>query len=75
MNAITKDIVFNDVTTLLQLGVPISFMAIKHGQIPLKDVFDAWIEDRWNNVLFMAKAQIAMTIYIGKEIATDTLKQ
>ena len=50
-------------------------MAIKHGQIPLKDVFDAWIEDRWNNVLFMAMAQIAKTMYIGEEIVTDTLKQ
>ena len=64
-----------DATTIVRLGVDISFMAIKHGHIPLKDVFDAWIEDCWNQVYFMAMAQIAKTMYIGEEVATDTQKQ
>ena len=72
---ITKDMLVNDATTILRLGVDISFMAIKHGRIPLKDVFDEWIEDRWNQVYVMAMAQIAKTMCIGEEVATDTLKQ
>ena len=45
LNSITKDMLLNNATATFILGVDISFLAIKHGQIPLKDVFDAWIKD------------------------------
>ena len=48
LNAITKDMLLNHTTDIFRLvGVP-SFLAIKHGQIPNKDVYDAWIEDQCN---------------------------
>ena len=58
LDGITKNLLLNSTTDLLRLGVDISFMAIKNGRIPLKDVFDEWIEDRWNEVYFFAMAQI-----------------
>ena len=72
---ITKDLLLNNTSNLLRLGVDISFMTIKNGRIQLKDGFNEWIEDRWNQVYFMAMAQIAKAMYIGEEVATDTLTQ
>ena len=75
LNAITKDMLLNHTTDIFRLvGVP-SFLAIKHGQIPNKDVYDAWIEDQCNQAYFAAMKQIAQKIYIGEEVATDTLRQ
>ena len=75
LNAITKDMLLNHTTDIFRLvGVP-SFLAIKHGQIPTKDVYDAWIEDQCNQAYFAAMKQIAQKIYIGEEVATDTLRQ
>ena len=48
---------------------------MKHGQIPTKDVYDAWIKDQCNQAYFAAMKQITQKIYIGEEVATDTLRQ
>ena len=50
-------------------------MSLKNGQIPLRDNFDAWLTEQINRTYFFGMAQIARTVYIGRDIATETLKQ
>ena len=75
LNAITKDMLLNHTTDIFWLGGVPTFLAVKHGQIPTKDVYDAWIEDQCNQAYFATMKQIAQKIYIGEEVATDTLRQ
>ena len=74
-NQITKAVLINTPDTILRLGLPIVFLGLKHGQIPLKDVFDTWMDNQHNHTLFKAVCQLANKTHIGQEIATDALKQ
>ena len=41
----------------------------------MADVFDNWMDDRHNHTYFKAMTMIADNMYIGEEVATDTLRQ
>ena len=75
LNAIDKNMLINQPGNIFRLAGAQTILAIKHGQIPLKDVFDAWMDERLNEAYFKGMAQVATVIYIGEEVATDTLKQ
>jgi hypothetical protein len=72
-----KDMLTNNPGQIFLTFVNIVFTAIKHGQIPMKDVFDAWMSEQTNKMYFYAMGQIAYKMFIGAEVlvATDTLKQ
>jgi hypothetical protein len=72
---LTKDMLTNNPGLIFLTFVNIVFTAIKHGQIPMKDVFDAWMMEQTNKTYFYAMGQIAYKMLIGAEVATDTLKQ
>ena len=65
----------NHTTDIFRLGGVPTFLAVKHSQIPTKDVYDAWIKDQCNQAYFAAMKQIAQKICIGEEVATNTLRQ
>ena len=75
LNAITKDLLVNNTANVFRLGVQITVMAVKQGGLPFKDVFDHWLDERCNEVYFSGMKQVAKKMYIGTEVATDTLKQ
>ena len=51
------------------------FLAVRQGLLPMHDVFQAWLTDQQNKTYFFAMKQIAHKLYIGAEVATETLKQ
>jgi hypothetical protein len=74
-NAITKDILTTNPVNILNMFGAVTFLALKTGQIPLRDHYDAWLREQFNQTYFSAMAQIALMVYIGRDIATETLKQ
>jgi hypothetical protein len=72
---LTKDMLVNHPEQIFLTFVNTVFTSIKHGQIPMKDVFDAWMSEQINKTYFYAMGQIAHKMFIGAEIATNTLKQ
>ena len=75
MNTVTKDILVNNTANIFWLGVQLTVMAVKQGGLPFKDIFDQWLDERCNEVYFSGMKQVAKKMYIGTEVATDTLKQ
>ena len=73
--SITKAILTTTPAQILQMFVNSVFTAIKHGQIPMKDVFDSWMSEQIHQTYFAAMGQLAFKMFIGVEVATDTLKQ
>ena len=51
------------------------FLAVRQGVLPMHDVFQAWLTDQQNKTYFFAMKQISHKLYIGAEVATETLKQ
>jgi hypothetical protein len=72
---LTKDMLINHLEQIFLTFVNTVFTSIKHGQIPMKDVFDAWMSEQIYKTYFYAMGQIAHKMFIGAKIATDTLKQ
>jgi hypothetical protein len=72
---LTKDMLVNNPGQIFLTFVNTVFTSIKHGQIPMKDVFDAWMSEQIHKTYFYAMGQIARKMFIGAEIATDTIKQ
>jgi hypothetical protein len=72
---LTKDMLVNHPEQIFLTFVNTVFTSIRHGQIPMKDVFDAWMAEQINKTYFYAMGQIARKMFIGAEIATDALKQ
>ena len=72
---IMKVMVTNNPSQLLLLGFPITFLALDRGTIPLKDVFDRWMNEQWHRAYFRAMVQIAKSSYIGEEVVTESLNQ
>ena len=76
-NAVTKAMVTANPDQIFRVfpgGLP-QFMGIKQGNLPQPEVFNEWMNERFNQVLFSAMKQIAYKAYIGEDVATDTLKQ
>jgi hypothetical protein len=73
--SITKAILTTTPAQIFQLFVGTVFTAIKHGQILMKDVFNNLMSEQINKRYFYAMGQIAYKMFIGVEIASDTLKQ
>jgi hypothetical protein len=72
---LTKDMLVNNPGQIFLTFVNTVFTSIKHGQIPMKDVFDDWMSEQIHKTYFYAMGKIAYKMLIGTEIATDTLKQ
>jgi hypothetical protein len=72
---LTKDMLVNNPGQVFLTFVNIVFTSIKHGQIPIKDVFDTCMVEQINKTYFCAMGQIAYKMFIGVEVATDTFKQ
>ena len=73
LNAITKNILTTQPENIFQLVNRPPFLAVKQGHIPLKDVFDAWLQEQLNHAYFFAMKQIGKHLYIGQEIPTESL--
>jgi hypothetical protein len=72
---LTKDMLTNNPAQIFLTFVNVVFTSIKHGQIPMKDVFDSCMSEQVHKTYFYAMGQIAFKMFIGAEVATDTLKQ
>ena len=55
-------------------GARPAFHAMRNGTVPLQDHFNSWWEDEKNHVYFSAMKQIAFKLYVGEDVATDSLK-
>ena len=75
MNAVTKNILTTQPENIFRLVNRPPFPAVKQGHIPLKDVFDAWLQEQLNHAYFFAMKQIGKHLYIGQEIPTESLRQ
>ena len=73
MDAISKAMLVNTPAQIFQLVGVQTLMAIKQGHTPMKDIFDNWMDDQYNQTYFKAMTMVADKMYIGKEVATDTL--
>jgi hypothetical protein len=56
---LTKDMLVNNPGQIFLTFVNTVFTSIKHGQIPMKDVFDAWMSEQVHKTYFYAMGQIA----------------
>jgi hypothetical protein len=72
---LTKDMLVNNPSQIFLTFVNLVFTSVKHGLIPMKDVFDAWLSEQTHKTYFYAMGQIAFKMFIGAEVATDSLKQ
>jgi hypothetical protein len=63
----TKDMLTNNPGQIFLTFVGTVFTAIKHGQIPMKDVFDNWMSEQTSKTHCYAMGQIANKMFIGAE--------
>ena len=72
--AITKAILTTTPEQIFQLFNNVELMAHRQSTMPMKDIFDAWFQERLHEAYFEGMVIIAKKNYIGDDIVTDELR-
>jgi hypothetical protein len=73
--AVTRDMLMTNTNTFVTNFPDIVFHAQKNGSVLTPDVFRDWMREQLHQAYFYGMEQIIQAIYIGRQVATETLSQ